>query len=86
MTSPKPKVFAKPVRPRCFLCQNPVASKWIHDSLLESKKVDPRRPTATLVHQEVAMAFPEAAPKHENSTRHHLLEHEPAFFDWDADE
>lgn len=82
MTSPKPKAFEKSARPRCFLCIEREVTVWIHESLIESKKIDPRRPTATLVHQEVVKAFPEQAPAHENSTRHHLLTHEPAYYGW----
>ena len=83
MTSPKPKAFVRTYRPRCFLCLEQDIATWIHECLEETKKAGGRRPTATLIHQEVSSTFPDRAPAHENSTRRHLTSHEPAFFEWD---
>jgi|ETNvirome_6_1000_1030641.scaffolds.fasta_scaffold00075_30 hypothetical protein len=79
----KPLAFRSSIPSRrCMICRNEDMSSWISDSLKMTAKEGERKPSALLVHRELRSAFPDSAPRHENSTRRHLLEHDVNWSEW----
>ena len=71
--------------PRCVLCSDKEVAAWLGACLVETRKVGASKPTASRVHREIKKAFPGRQPRSENSTRHHLREHEPSWNGWDEE-
>ena len=75
-------IVVQPVK-KCAICTDPEVATWIRDCLEKTKSAGLLKPPASLVHREAKDAFPERMPVHENSTRRHLRDHEPAYTGWD---
>ena len=78
---PDPIVFKSPSRRKCMICSDGEMSSWISECLKMTEESGQPKPSARFVHGELAEAFGERSPAHENSTRRHLKLHESR---WDA--
>ena len=80
----------RPVRPflpedssRCSICRDGEVAEWIAACLNETNKLGARKPPASMVHREATAEFGERMPRHENTTREHLKNHEDMWNAWD---
>jgi len=69
---------------RCMICRDDELSLWIRDCIEMTIGAGEKRPSMLVVHESLKSSFPDRSPAHENSTRRHLLEHEPAWGRWDG--
>jgi hypothetical protein len=84
---PKTFVFTRePTRRRCYICVDAEMKEWLSSCLQQTLDAGEVRPLGTRVHKELVSAFGEArAPNTDNSTRRHLLTHEPLWNEWKVD-
>lgn len=80
--SPPVAVFKDRERIRCTICSDQELSTWIRDSLKATKDAGAPKPAASTVHRGSLVAFGLRMPRHENSTRSHLAEHEEYWIEW----
>jgi len=82
-SNPKAAPFVSgPLPAKCILCIDTEVKQWLHDCLVATRKAENKRPGAAFIHREAKRAFADRVPAHENSTRRHLRDHEPAYYEW----
>ena len=81
---PKPFIFTRePVRRRCHICTDNEMRDWLSGCLKQTLEAGEVRPKGSRVHKELVSAFgEERAPTTDNTTRRHLVTHEPLWNDW----
>jgi hypothetical protein len=84
--SPKTFVFSRePARRRCHICIDAEMKEWLTGCLRQTLAAGEVRPLGTRVHKELVNAFGELrAPNTDNTTRRHLVTHEPLWNEWKA--
>ena len=75
-------VFEDRERIRCHICSDRELKDWMGASLKATKDAGARKPSAAAVHRGSVGVFGSRMPRHENSTRAHLTEHEDYWIDW----